>query len=81
MYLTVPLPDDDGSNVYGAGDEGGLLGGGPGRRRGRPGEEGGGGGGGGVSLESCIRRFCEKETLEGGMSAPRPKTSVLASFF
>lgn len=79
MYLTVPLPDDRYS--YSSADDGGVdspdngeeieMGVGVGeegrrrhRRRRKPGD--GRGGGARISLESCIRRFCEVETLAGG---------------
>ncbi|CAM9189488.1 unnamed protein product, partial [Hapterophycus canaliculatus] len=62
MYLTVPLPEEccaafDGN---GGGREGDAGSRGEGRGRRRPRQEAGG-----VSLEACIRRFCEVETLEG----------------
>ncbi|CAM9827330.1 unnamed protein product [Ectocarpus sp. 4 AP-2014] len=52
MYLSVPLPED-----MNKGD-------GDGERRPRRGP-GGGSGGAGISLESCIRMFCEEELLDG----------------
>lgn len=67
MYLSVPLPEDAVEEEQRQEDdfEGGGLGGAGGRRRGRPEPPGG------VSLASCIERFCEEETLEGGESRRR----------
>ena len=58
MYLSVPLPERPAA----VGFDGDDMGSARGARR-------GGGGGGGptdISLEACIRMFCEVETLEGG---------------
>ncbi|CAN0357818.1 unnamed protein product, partial [Ectocarpus sp. 8 AP-2014] len=54
MYLSVPLPED--MNMNDGDDEG--------ERRPRRGP-GGGSGGPGISLEACIRMFCEEEVLDG----------------
>eukprot|EP00904_Undaria_pinnatifida_P005639 jgi/Undpi1/2204/HiC_scaffold_12.g05590.m1 len=64
MYLSVPLPPDavedrGRQDDCGGGGPAGAGVGGAGRRRGRPEKPEG------VSLESCIERFCEEETLEG----------------
>ncbi|CAM9205743.1 unnamed protein product [Ectocarpus sp. 12 AP-2014] len=52
MYLSVPLPEDMNDDD------------GDGERRPRRGP-GGGSGGPGISLETCIRMFCEEEVLDG----------------